>query len=329
VKGIDRPIRPEKPDVLTVERFYQDLHRKCDLSRFAGCPFASGCIVSPLVHRPALALAGFTAKYPFQCVQIIGEIEIEYLKSLSLSARRKSWGRVLKKGAPMVIFADGCSPDGTAASQAAGKKIPLFLTRFSSERFYSAAQRYLSDFFSPKTSMHGTLVEVYGVGMLYIGMSGIGKSECALDLVSRGHMLVSDDIVHITRGNDRLIGRSNELLGHHMEIRGVGILNIQHLCGIRSIRSQKSIDVLMELAPWNSEENYERTRINESNVEILGISIPHVVIPISPGKNISAISELIALDIIARENGTNSAREFNLKLISSMKKKDRPRAMPA
>ena len=228
----------------------------------------------------------------------------------------------------MVVFADGGSPERLAASQAAVKKIPLFLTRLSSERFFSAAQGYLSDFFSPKTSMHGTLVDVFGVGMLYIGISGIGKSECALDLVSRGHMLVSDDIVHITRKIDKLIGRSNELLGHHVEIRGVGILNIQHLCGIRSIRSQKSIDVQVELVPWNSEENYERTRMNESNVEILGISIPRVVIPISPGKNISAISELIALDIIARKNGTNSAREFNLKLISSMKKKDRPRTMP-
>jgi HPr kinase/phosphorylase len=280
------------------------------------------------VHRPGLALTGFTEKYPFQGVQIIGEIEQAYLKSLSSSARRKAWGRVLKKGVPMVVFADGGSPERLAASQAAVKKIPLFLTRLSSERFFSAAQGYLSDFFSPKTSMHGTLVDVFGVGMLYIGISGIGKSECALDLVSRGHMLVSDDIVHITRKNDKLIGRSNELLGHHVEIRGVGILNIQHLCGIRSIRSQKSIDVQVELVPWNSEENYERTRMNESNVEILGISIPRVVIPISPGKNISAISELIALDIIARKNGTNSAREFNLKLISSMKKKDRPRTMP-
>lgn len=322
--NVVRRKQTEEPDVLSVERFYRDLRQEDGLTRFAGTTVLRGSIVSPLVHRPGLALAGFTAKYPFQSVQIIGEIEGEYLKSLSSSARRKAWGRVLMQGVPMVVFADGASPDGMAVSQAAEKNIPLFSTRFSSERFYAAAGRYLSNFFSPRTSMHGTLVDVYGVGMLYIGISGIGKSECALDLVSRGHMLVSDDIVHITCRNDQLIGSSNILLGHHMEIRGVGILNIQYLCGIRSIRSQKSIDVQVELVPWNSEENYERTGINESEVEILGVSIPRVVIPISPGKNISAISELIALNIMARKNGTNSAREFNKKLILSMKTKNRP-----
>lgn len=324
MEGIDRRKRPEEPDVLIVERFYEDLRRECSLSRFTEGQVVSGRIVSPTVHRPGLALAGFTAKYPYQSVQIIGEVEGEYLKSLSSQARRKTWGRVLIQGVPLVIFADGCVPDATAAHMAARKKIPLFSTHFSAERMNAVAGTYLRDYFSLKTSLHGTLVEVYGVGILYVGLSGIGKSECALDLVSRGHVLVSDDIVHITCRSDRLVGMCNELLGHHMEIRGVGILNIQHLCGIRSIRSQKSIDVQVELVPWNSEGNYERTGIDESDVTILGVSIPHVVIPISPGKNISAISELIALDLIARKNGTNSAREFNLKLISSMKMKNPP-----
>ena len=324
VEGIDRRKRPEEPDVLIVERFYKDLRRECGLSRFTEGQVVSGRIVSPTVHRPSLALAGFTAKYPYQCVQILGEIEGEYLKCLSSQERRKAWGRVLIKGVPLVVFADGYGPDATAAHLAAWKKIPFYSTHFSAERMIAVAGTYLRDYFSSKTSLHGTLVEVYGVGILYIGVSGIGKSECALDLISRGHVLVSDDIVHITCRNDRLVGMCNELLGHHMEIRGVGILNIQHLCGIRSIRSQKSIDVQVELVSWNSEENYERTGINESNVTILGVSIPRVVLPISPGKNISAISELIALDLVARKNGTNSAREFNLKLISSMKIKNRP-----
>lgn len=323
VGDIDRRKRPEEPDVLAVERFYKDLHREHGLSRPAGSPAHRGYIVSPFVHRPGLALAGFTAHYPFQSVQIIGAIEAEYAAGLSLSARRKAWRRVLVQGVPAVIFSDGVSPDGIAVSQAVVKEIALFSTRFSAEKISAAAGKYLENIFSPRTSMHGTLMEVYGVGILYIGMSGIGKSECALDLISRGHMLVSDDIVHITRGNDQLIGTSNELLGHHMEIRGVGILNIRHLCGIRSIRSRKSIDVQVELVPWNSEENYERTGIDESNVEILGVSIPRVVMPILPGKNISAISELIALNIIARKNGTNSAREFDKKLISSLKTKNR------
>lgn len=316
--------RHKKPDFLTVERFYEDFHSEYDLSRCAGSAVLRGSILSPVVHRPGLALAGFTAKYPFKSIQIIGEIEREYLKSRSSPARRIAWGGVLIQGVPMVVFSDGCRPDKIAADCASGKKVPLFSTRLSSEKFCDLAGSYIKNFYSPGTFVHGTLVEIYGVGMLYVGVSGIGKSECALDLISRGHMLVSDDIVNITCKNDQLIGTTNLLLRHHMEIRGVGIVDIERLCGIRSIRSEGKIDVQVELVPWNSEENYERTGINESTVEILGVSIPRMVIPISPGKNISAISELIALNIIARKNGTNSALEFDKKLISSMKLKNHP-----
>jgi HPr kinase/phosphorylase len=163
--------------------------------------------------------------------------------------------------------------------------------------------------------VHGTLVDVYGVGLLYTGKSGIGKSEVALDLVERGHRLVADDVIRINRrGADVIMGTGAELLGHHMEIRGVGIIDIEQLFGIRSIRLQKRIEVEVNLALWSETEEYERLGVEEKRTTILGVEIPYVRVPISPGKNITVISEVIAMNHMLKVYGKNSAIEFSEKL---------------
>jgi HPr kinase/phosphorylase len=198
------------------------------------------------------------------------------------------------------------------------KKVAVFSTRLSSDVFRELASARLSDVFAERTSVHGTLVLVHGVGILYVGKSGTGKSECALDLVTRGHALISDDVVHLTRAGGRLIGECNEILGHHVEIRGVGIVNIKELCGLQSVHSRSSVDVQVELAEWNREEQGDRYGRADATVSLLGVSIPHIRLPVSPGKNISAISEILALRIKSSRNGKSSIKQFDKKLILQM-----------
>ncbi len=172
-------------------------------------------------------------------------------------------------------------------------------------------------------TMHGTLVDVYGVGLLYAGKSGIGKSEIALDLVERGHRLVADDVVKIIRkAPDLIVGTGSELLGHHMEVRGIGIIDIEKLFGIRSIRLQKRIEVEVHLTPWSDDLEYERLGIEDTTTTILGVSIPQVNVPISPGKNITVISEVIAMNHMLKVYGENSALEFSRRLSERMHRQE-------
>jgi HPr kinase/phosphorylase len=209
-------------------------------------------------------------------------------------------------------------------SAATKKKVAVFSTKLSADVFRERASAYLGSVFAERTSVHGTLVLVHGVGVLYVGKSGTGKSECALDLITRGHTLVSDDVVHLTRARGRLIGECNEILGHHMEIRGVGIVNIKELCGLRSVRSRSRVDVQVELIEWNSEEQSGRNGWADATVSLLGVSIPRIKLPVSPGKNISAISEILALRIKSSRNGKSSIKQFEKKLILQMHNSPRP-----
>ncbi|HTM58480.1 MAG TPA: HPr(Ser) kinase/phosphatase, partial [Candidatus Udaeobacter sp.] len=187
---------------------------------------------------------------------------------------------------------------------------------------------YLDLMFAPQTSVHGSLVDVYGVGLLFTGASGIGKSECALDLVERGHRLVADDVVTITRRHgDVLIGSGNQLLRHHMEIRGLGIIDVQAIFGIRSIRLQKRVEVEVNLREWSASEDYERVGLDDRKTAILGVEIPLVQVPITPGKNITVIAEVIALNYLVKVTGGYSpAERLNQHLIEIMKRKSAARS---
>jgi HPr kinase/phosphorylase len=174
--------------------------------------------------------------------------------------------------------------------------------------------------FAPRTTLHGSLADVYGVGLLFIGRSGIGKSECVLDLVERGHRLVADDVVQVTRrGNDVLIGRGHELAAHHMEIRGIGLIDIPALFGVRSVRQQKRIEVVVQLEDWETAKDTDRTGLAREETMILDVAVPRVVVPLNPGKNITVISEVVAMMHLLRYSGVDVAAAFNARLIKRMK----------
>jgi len=306
--------------VLAVKRFYNDVRRECGLKP-AFVPFPDAPITSGAVWRPGLAFSGFTKGFPRHCVQLIGESEWAYLKSLSPRQRCEAFDVVLRSRVPAVVFGDGTRPDPEMVRLGRKRRIALFATECPAETFHGIAEAYLRDSRAQRTSVHGTLVSVHGVGLLYVGKSGLGKSECALDLLCKGSLLISDDVVHIVRRGGTLIGECNELLGHHMEIRGIGIVNIRELCGLRSVRQSGRIDAQVELVEWNQNEYFDRTGLDEKTVTILGVPVPLYRIPVSPGKNMSAISEVLALHILSRRHGKSTIKEFDKKLISHMRKK--------
>jgi len=198
--------------------------------------------------------------------------------------------------------------------------IPILRTSLKTGDFYRRIQPYLEGVFAPTTTMHGSMADVYGVGLLIVGRSGIGKSECVLDLVERGHRLVADDLVYVSRrGNDVLIARGHELQRHHMEIRGIGIIDIPALFGIRSIRQQKRIEVVVRLVDWNDRDVYDRTGLSSTEVQILDVSLPEVTIPLNPGKNITVIAEVVAMNHLLKYSGVHSADRFDRSLQAAMR----------
>jgi HPr kinase/phosphorylase len=199
--------------------------------------------------------------------------------------------------------------------------IPLFSTTLHTYEFNKIAQRILEEFFAPHAIIHGSLVDVYGVGMLYVGDSNVGKSECVLDLVESGHRMVADDVVHISNVGRSIIGRPDPLIKHHMEIRGVGILDIRAMFGIHAIRKVKKIETIVELQQWHRDGGYDRTGLNEQEEEVMGIKIPKVVIPVAPGKNLTVISEVIAMNTLMKYSGQNVAQDFNESLMQKIKAK--------
>ena len=186
--------------------------------------------------------------------------------------------------------------------------------------FYGLLKPFLEAALAPRTTVHGSLADVYGVGLLVMGKSGVGKSECVLDLVERGHRLVADDLVMVSRrGNDVLIGQAHDRQGHHMEIRGIEIIDIKTLFGVRAIRLQKRVEVVIQLEHWAVEREYQRTGLEEDTIDILGIQLPRLTVPLNPGKNVTVISEVIAMNHLLRYAGVNSADAFNRKLRDEMK----------
>ena len=279
-------------------------------------------VTNPGLHRPGLALAGYYDRFPHERIQIMGETEIAFVEMLPKDQLVATADRIFAADIPLVIIAKGITPPAEFSLAAEHSDIAVFSSRLTTAELIARLAAYLDQLFAPWTNVHGTLVDVYGVGLLYTGKSGIGKSEVALDLVERGHRLVADDVCKVTRiAPDVLIGISSELLGHHMEVRGVGIIDIEELFGIRAIRLQKRIEVEVRLTLWSETEDYERLGIEEQTTTILGVSIPILNVPISPGKNITVISEVIAMNHMLKVYGENSAVELSKKLTQRLSRK--------
>ena len=275
------------------------------------------------VHRPGLAMSGFLLAYKENStqIQLIGSTEWNFLESVGQEARDYIFAKLSEYDAPMWVLTHGLKPHAELLAMCQQKNIPLLSTELSTFEFAKKTQQFLEIYFAEYTTVHASLVDVYGVGMLYVGDSNVGKSECVLDLVERGHRLVSDDSVRIMRLGDVLLGSSESLIKNYMEIRGVGIINIKDMFGISSVRRKKKIEVVIELQPWRQGLSYERTGLLQSYEEILGIKVLKVAIPVAPGKSLTVISEVIAKNTLLKLSGVDSAKAFNDALLKAIQEK--------
>jgi HPr kinase/phosphorylase len=277
-------------------------------------------IPTPEASSPGLVLAGFTARFVADRLHILGETEIAYLASLDPAARRRALETLLEFELPAVIITKGQKPPTELLELARAKGVAVIGTKLKTAEFYRRVKPFLDDVFAPTTTVHASLADVFGVGLLFLGRSGIGKSECVLDLVERGHRLVADDVVHITRqGNDVLIGRGHELSRHYMEIRGVGLIDIKALFGIRAVRQQKRIEVVVQLEDWDASREYDRTGLDGQQTTLLEIPVPLVTVPLNPGKNLTVVCEVVAMNHLLRYTGVDSARSLNERLLKRMR----------
>jgi HPr kinase/phosphorylase len=269
----------------------------------------------PDITSPGLALAGHTTRTPRGRMWVFGETEMTYLNALPEVQTRKRLAALFTFDVPAVFVTKGQQVPQHFLEEAVSAGVPVLRCSVSTKEFYRRIKPFLELTMAPTTTLHGSLADVYGVGLLFVGDSGVGKSECVLDLVERGHRLVADDLVLASRqGNDVLIGRGHELQRHHMEIRGIGIIDVSALFGVRAIRQQKRIEVIVSLDMWDKQGDYSRTGLEEDYEDILGVSVPKVTVPLNPGKNITVISEVVAMNHLLRFAGVNSAQIFDEKL---------------
>jgi HPr kinase/phosphorylase len=304
---------------LEVGIFFQDMQERLTLRLLNSPAGLIREITQKDLHRPGLALAGFLDLFTYDRVQILGNTEIRFLFSLNQNDELKSLERFFGYKMPCLIVtnSNNLPPDFVRLADQA--EVSILSTPLSTTELTHLLSDYLDHKFAPSLVVHGSLVDVYGTGMLFTGRSGIGKSEVALDLVERGHRLVSDDVVTLTRIADNVVmGHGSELLKHYMEIRGVGIIDIGRMFGVRAVRLQKRVETEVELVDWSGQGDYERLGLDEQYKEYLGVKIPHVRLPIFPGKNITVISETIALNLHLKVYGFHPAREFSEALTSMM-----------
>lgn len=305
----------------TVGELYERLAAPLRLEDLGGGVGMDRVVPGPDISSPGLALAGYVGRFVSERLQVLGETEITYLDALPDSKRREIIELFFSFHLPVVFITKGQEPPEGFREAATRTGTPVISTALKTADFYRGIKPVLEDLFAPSTTLHGSLSDVYGVGLFFTGRSGIGKSECVLDLVERGHRLVADDLVIVSRrGNDVLIGRGHEIAAHHMEIRGVGLINIPSIFGIRSVRQQKRIEVVVHLEPWDRGMPVERTGLDAITTTILGVEIPKITVPLNPGKNITVIAEVIAMNHLLKYSGVHVAEQFNDRLIQRMQK---------
>lgn len=304
----------------TVQNLYRELQDRLGLEALTPLPEAEVKVAAPDVHRPGMAVMGFTEDFLPDRIQVMGGSEMAYLATLEPDQQVAAFDRVLGLEPPTIIVSHSHPVPENIVERARDVGFPLLRSSETAELILRELSHHLERAFAPHCEVHGTLVDVYGVGLLITGRSGIGKSECALDLVERGHRLVADDIVEVTRTNeDVLIGRFRPLLRHNIEVRGVGVIDVQAIFGIHAIRMQKRIEVAVELQAWDDTVDYERIGMERRTTSILDVEIPQVVLPLNPGKNITVISEVIALDFMLKIYGYDAARVLNERIVKSIR----------
>lgn len=271
-----------------------------------------GRIEDPDVSSPGLALAGYTDRFAEGRPQVYGEPEMSYLATLPPDEMARRMAAVFAHDVPVVFVTRGqdVPPQFLAEAERAG--VPVVRSGMSTGDFYRALKPYLEDVLAPTTTMHGSLADVYGIGILFTGPSGIGKSECVLDLVERGHRMVADDLVFVSRRRtDVLMGRGAELQGFHMEIRGIGIIDVASMFGVRATRQRKRVEVIVDLQAWDDAREYDRTGFGRDSTDVLGVELPRLVIPVNPGKNLTVITEVVAMNQLLAYAGVDVPTRFD------------------
>ena len=296
---------------LTVRQLVSDPQMSIDLRRMAGEAGLDRPLRHPRVQKNGLALAGhFQGVVPTR-VQVLGETELSYLDSLSNEARSVAARGFFSMGLSCVVVSGGHEPPKALLTAAEATGTPLFTTTARSSRTINALHAVLDDRLAPHTRLHGVLVDVFGVGILLVGKSGIGKSECAMELVMRGHRLVADDVVQCDwRPPGMVFGQPAELLRHHIEIRGLGVLDLRRLFGITAIRERAQIDIVVRLCEWKDEEEFDRLGVEERFHVILGTPIRELRVPVRPGRDMGSIIEMAARNEMLRRDGGHTAHEF-------------------
>ena len=309
---------------IPVSRLFEDRKDAFEFERMTDSLDSSVAITVSDINRPGLAMAGYIGNFLSERIQVIGETEVGLLASFTPQEREVAMERLFQFQVPCIIVTKDLDLPATFLARAKERQIPVLGTPMSTTPFIHELTAYLDDVFAATVNYHGSLVDVYGVGLLFTGKSGIGKSEIALDLVERGHRLVADDVVLIKRRHENvLIGSANALLGHHLEIRGVGIIDLHRVFGIRAIRFQKRVEVEVHLEEWVTGIDYERTGLDSTTTTVLGVPIPLVTVPVFPGKNITVIAEVIALNYLVKAYGFDTALELDKKLSEIMMQNSR------
>jgi len=320
IKIDDKNISQSKS--ISVEFFYNSTREKFKLK---ACNEGEGyerSITEHNLHRPGLALAGFLDLFTFNRIQILGNTEMRFLKQLTSEARYECLEKIFKFNVPCLILTNDNPPPDEMLELAHKFKIPLFVSPYPTTKLFYLIGDFLDDQFSLRLTLHGSFVDVYGVGMLFVGKSGIGKSEVALDLVERGHRMVADDVVIFTKkGEGILMGSGTQLVKHFMEVRGIGLIDIRSMFGVRSIRYQKRLEVVIELEIWDENSEYTHTGLDETYINLLDVEVPFIKLPILPGKNITVISEVIALNYLLKHYGYDAAQVFNERLMEQLQLK--------
>jgi HPr kinase/phosphorylase len=306
---------------LTAGRLFDRLHDVLALEPVPGTDYRNREITSPNVSSPGLVLAGYVERFPAHRIQVFGETEMAYLASLEEGERRRILALFFSFPIPCVFITKGQQPSADMTECAAAAGVPIICSRVKTGDFYTRIKAWLEEELAPTTTLHGSLADIFGVGLLLVGRSGIGKSECVLDLVERGHRLVADDVVIVSRrGNEVLIGRGHELQRHYMEIRGVGLVDVPSVFGIRAVRQQKRIEVVVELVDWDPDLVVDRTGLDRDGTTILDVTVPKIVVPLNPGKNITVIAEVIAMNHLLKYSGVDPAERFNERLMKTMRR---------
>ncbi|MFH0733890.1 MAG: HPr(Ser) kinase/phosphatase [bacterium] len=306
---------------ITVEYFYKNIKDKFKLSFKNEEVSLNRLITDQNMHRPGLALAGFVELFTHSRVQIFGNTEVKYLNNLSEEERINSLEKIFKFTIPCVIITNNNKVPDKVIETATKYKIPVFTSPYLTTKLAYLISDFLDDQFSPQVTVHGSFADVYGAGILFVGKSGIGKSEVALDLVERGHRLVADDVIIFTKkGEGILMGSGTDLVGHFMEIRGVGLIDVRSMFGVRAIRFQKRLEVVIELELWDDQSEYTRLGLENPTINILDTEIPYIKLPIIPGKNITVISEVIALNYLLKHYGYDASKVFRERLNEKIRK---------